>query len=55
MDVLRDNDLPVTRDQLDVVWLRDPVQRDRALESLLADGLVAQTSDGRFALSGEEG
>ncbi|WP_292980777.1 A/G-specific adenine glycosylase [Mycobacterium sp.] len=55
LDVLRGNDLPVTRDQLDVVWLRDTVQRDRALESLLADGLVARTSDGRFALAGEEG
>jgi A/G-specific adenine glycosylase len=55
LDVLRGNDLPVTRDQLDVVWLRDTVQRDRALESLLADGLVAKTSDGRFALAGEEG
>jgi A/G-specific adenine glycosylase len=55
MDVLRGNDLPVTRDQLDVVWLRDTVQRDRALESLLADGLVARTGDGRFALAGEEG
>jgi A/G-specific adenine glycosylase len=55
LDVLRGNDLPVTRDQLDVVWLRDTVQRDRALESLLADGLVAKTGDGRFALAGEEG
>jgi A/G-specific adenine glycosylase len=55
LDVLRGNDLPVTRDQLDVAWLRDTVQRDRALESLLADGLVAKTSDGRFALAGEEG
>jgi A/G-specific adenine glycosylase len=55
LDVLRGNDLPVTRDQLDVVWLRDTAQRDRALQSLLADGLVAKTSDGRFALAGEEG
>jgi A/G-specific adenine glycosylase len=55
LDVLRGNDLPVTRDQLDVVWLRDTVQRDRALQSLLADGMVAKTSDGRFALAGEEG
>jgi A/G-specific adenine glycosylase len=55
LDVLRGNDLPVTRDQLDIVWLRDTVQRERALESLLADGLVAKTSDGRFALAGEEG
>jgi A/G-specific adenine glycosylase len=55
MDVLRGNDLPVTRAQLDVAWLTDTVQRDRALDSLLADGLVAKTSDGRFALAGEEG
>ena len=28
-------------------------QRDRALDSLLVDGLVEQTADGRFALAGE--
>ncbi|HNM85443.1 MAG TPA: A/G-specific adenine glycosylase, partial [Mycobacterium sp.] len=28
-------------------------QRDRARDSLLVDGLVEQTSDGRFALAGE--
>jgi A/G-specific adenine glycosylase len=55
MDVLRDSEVPVTRAQLDVAWLTDTVQRDRALDSLLADGLVAKTSDGRFALAGEEG
>jgi A/G-specific adenine glycosylase len=54
MDVLRANELPVTRAQLDVAWLTDLVQRDRALDSLLADGLVTKTSDGRFALVGEE-
>src|SRR6201990_3173809 len=54
MDVLRDSEVPVTRAQLDVAWLTDTVQRDRALDSLLADGLVAKTSDGRFALAGEE-
>lgn len=54
MDVLRANDSPVTRAQLDVAWLTDTAQRDRALYSLLADGLVAQTRDGRFALAGEE-
>src|SRR6201996_6859487 len=54
MDVLRANDLPVTRAQLDVAWLSDTAQRDRALDSLLADGLVTKTSDGRFALVGEE-
>ena len=55
MDVLRANELPVTRAQLDVAWVTDAVQRDRALDSLLADGLVTKTSDGRFALVGEEG
>ncbi|MHC9295531.1 A/G-specific adenine glycosylase [Mycobacterium sp. LTG2003] len=53
LDVLRDNNSPVTRAELDVVWLTDPAQRDRALDSLLVDGLVEQTADGRFALAGE--
>jgi len=54
LDVLRANDSPVTRAQLDVAWLTDTQQRDRALDSLLADGLVTRTVDGRFALAGEE-
>ncbi|WP_406813849.1 A/G-specific adenine glycosylase [Mycobacterium sp. M23085] len=54
MDVLRANASPVTRADLDVAWLADTAQRDRALYSLLADGLVTQTRDGRFALAGEE-
>lgn len=54
LDVLRDNDSPVARAQLDVAWLTDTAQRDRALYSLLADGLVTQTADGRFALADEE-
>lgn len=53
LDVLRGNDSPVTRAELDVVWLTDTAQRDRALDSLLVDGLVEQTADGRFALAGE--
>lgn len=53
LDVLRANDSPVTRAELDVAWLTDTAQRDRALESLLADGLVTRTVDGRFALLGE--
>jgi len=53
LDVLRTNDSPVTRAQLDVAWLTDCVQRDRALDSLLADGLVVRMADGRFALPGE--
>ncbi|HTY28064.1 MAG TPA: A/G-specific adenine glycosylase [Mycobacterium sp.] len=53
MDVLRASSAPVERTALDVVWLTDPAQRDRALDSLLVDGLVEQTADGRFALAGE--
>ncbi|OBF51803.1 adenine glycosylase [Mycobacterium sp. 852002-53434_SCH5985345] len=53
LDVLRGNDSPVTRAELDVAWLTDTAQRDRALYSLLVDGLVTQTADGRFALAGE--
>jgi A/G-specific adenine glycosylase len=54
LDVLRDNAFPVTRAELDIAWLTDTEQRERALNSLLADGLVKQTTDGRFALIGEE-
>src|SRR5262249_24165881 len=36
LDVLRVNDVPVSRRQLDVAWLTDTGQRDRALASLLA-------------------
>lgn len=55
LDVLRANTTPVARAELDVVWLTDTAQRDRALDSLLVDGLVEQTGDGRFALAGEGG
>lgn len=53
LDVLRAGTGPVQRAELDVVWLTDTAQRDRALDSLLVDGLVEQTADGRFALAGE--
>jgi A/G-specific adenine glycosylase len=53
LDVLRAKDSPVTRAELDVAWLTDTRQRDRALDSLLADGLLTRTRDGRFALAGE--
>src|SRR5215218_4360014 len=53
LEVLRDNNSPVGRAELDVAWLADTAQRDRALDSLLVDGLVEQTADGRFALAGE--
>jgi A/G-specific adenine glycosylase len=55
LDVLRDNEFPVTRADLDVAWLTDNEQRERALNSLLTDGLVIQMADGRFALVGEAG
>ena len=53
LDVLRGTPEPVTVAELDQVW-PDPVQRHRALDSLLADGLVGQTADGRFVLAGME-
>jgi A/G-specific adenine glycosylase len=43
LDVLRDSDEPVTRVALDAAWddpESDPGQRERCLDSLLADGLV---------------
>ncbi|RCW40151.1 A/G-specific DNA-adenine glycosylase [Halopolyspora algeriensis] len=52
LDVLRGADGPVTREQLDAVW-NDAGQRDQCLDSLLTDGLMEQTQDGRFALPGE--
>ncbi|WP_235900526.1 HhH-GPD family protein [Lolliginicoccus suaedae] len=55
LDVLRGETGPVERSRIDSAWLLDGVQRDRALGSLLSDGLVEQTVDGRFALAGEGG
>lgn len=52
LDVLRAAADPVPRARLDAVW-RDVPQRDRCLGSLLVDGLVEQTLDGRFALPGD--
>ncbi|HEX9335089.1 MAG TPA: A/G-specific adenine glycosylase [Pseudonocardiaceae bacterium] len=52
LDVLRGAAGPVPRAELDRVW-SDAGQRDRCLDSLLVDGLVEQTDDGRFALPGE--
>ena len=50
MAVLRDTEGSVAGARLDQVWA-DAVQRERALQSLLADGLVVE-SDGRYALPG---
>jgi A/G-specific adenine glycosylase len=49
MGVLRDSAGPVEADLLDQVW-DEPVQRARALDGLVADGLVDPLPDGRYAL-----
>jgi A/G-specific adenine glycosylase len=49
LDVLRAAPTPVPAPELDAAW-DDAVQRSRCLDSLLADGLVEQTPDGRFGL-----
>ena len=49
LDVLRASDAPVTQSALDAVW-PDPVQRARALDTLVADGLIAPQRDGTYAL-----
>lgn len=50
LDVLRDGDGTATEARLDAVW-PDPVQRQRALDSLLTDGLVARRAD-HYSLPG---
>ncbi len=47
--VLRDSRDPVPQARLDAVW-PDAIQRSRALDGLVADGLVDPLPDGRFAL-----
>jgi len=49
LDVLRAAAEPVDAGALDLAWA-DPVQRARALDSLVVDGLVDPLPDGRFAL-----
>ena len=49
--VLRDSHEPVEGDLLVQVW-DEPVQRARALDGLIADGLVDPLPDGRFSLPG---
>jgi A/G-specific adenine glycosylase len=48
LGILRDTEGSVPKGQLDAVWA-DPLQRERALASLIADGLVVR-SEGRYAL-----
>ena len=47
--VLRDQSDPVPAAELDLVWA-DAAQRARALDGLVADGLVEPLADGRFRL-----
>jgi A/G-specific adenine glycosylase len=47
--VLRDTTEPVPRNRLDIVW-PDATQRMRALDGLVADGLVEPLPDDRFRL-----
>ncbi|MFW6724000.1 A/G-specific adenine glycosylase [Streptomyces sp. MAR4 CNY-716] len=47
--VLRDADGPVPQQRLDAVW-HEPVQRARALDSLVSDGLVEPLADGLYRL-----
>jgi A/G-specific adenine glycosylase len=47
--VLRESDGAVPKASLDAVW-PDPVQRERALDTLVADGLVEPLARGRYRL-----
>lgn len=49
MKVLREAEAPVPREEIDIVW-PDGAQRDRALFSLLDDGLAEQDESGLFHL-----
>ena len=49
--VLRASTEPVVKEALDAVW-DDRVQRERALDALVSDGLVDPLDDGRYALPG---
>lgn len=49
LEILRTQENPVPRARLDLAW-GDRLQRDRALASLLADGLVSEGEPGWFGL-----
>ena len=49
LSVLRESHGPVAKEALDLVW-DEPVQRQRALDALVADGLVDPLPDGRYDL-----
>jgi A/G-specific adenine glycosylase len=49
LGLVRDASAPVRQTQLDAVW-DEPVQRERALAGLLADGLLVRAPGNRYAL-----
>jgi len=51
LDVVRGSSRPVRRADLDLAW-SEPIQRQRALDTLIVDGLIDPLPDGRFALPG---
>jgi A/G-specific adenine glycosylase len=51
--LLRDSAVPAAQDELDAVWA-DQAQLARALDGLVADGLVDPLPDGRYALPGAQ-
>jgi A/G-specific adenine glycosylase len=50
MAVMRGADRIVDKARLDGAWPQDPVQRERALAALVADGLVEPLAGGRYRL-----
>ncbi|WP_129668402.1 A/G-specific adenine glycosylase [Phytoactinopolyspora endophytica] len=54
MAVLREDQGPVPKARLDAAWA-DSVQRERALDGLVADGLVEPLDDARYRLPGRSG
>lgn len=52
LSALRDSVEPVHAEELEAIW-HEPARRARALEALVADGLVDPLPDGRYALPGD--
>lgn len=53
LQLLRDSDVPVSKSALDAVWNK-AAQRERALDGLVADGLIEPAGDDHFALPGTQ-
>jgi A/G-specific adenine glycosylase len=50
MAALRGASVPIDKAELDLAWPDDPVQRERALDSLVADGLVEPVTGTSYRL-----